>query len=136
MFKHIAAFTAAFAGALGLAPIAHADTTLTQADWCNQQGGNVPVFAPFQHYTVCARPGAIVGVFMAPPEAIKFAIPDRYMGAYMVDPNNAFSDWIIPAGAQPAPPHVDPQIACDNIGPGGSDICNHDIWLRVMNGTE
>jgi hypothetical protein len=136
MLKRIAVVAATFAGAVALAPISHADTTVTQADWCSQHGGLVPIFAPFQGYTVCAQPGAVVGVFMAPPKAIKYAITDQYMGAYMVDPSDAFSDWIIPDGAQPAPPHVDPQIACDNIGPGGTDICNHEIWLRVMNGTE
>lgn len=35
-----------------------------------------------------------------------------------------------PAG----PPPPDPQIACDNIGPGGSSVCNHEIWLRVTHG--
>ncbi len=30
-----------------------------------------------------------------------------------------------------APPPPPPQqIACDNIGPGGTSVCNHDIWLR------
>ena len=113
-------------------PLAHADTTLTQADWCNRSG-TVPVIAPFQNFTVCAKPGTVPGLFVALPQAINRAIPQQFQGAYPVDIGNAFSDWIIPDGAQPAPPTPDPQIACDNIGPNRSIVCNHEIWLKVMN---
>jgi hypothetical protein len=32
----------------------------------------------------------------------------------------------------PPPPPPEPEVACDNIGPGGTTICNHDIWVQLQ----
>jgi len=126
------------AGTLVLSPAAHADTTLTVQQICSEAGGNlVPMTVIASPELSCGDPaywastGTVPGLFISAPPSISRTVQRLHQGAYSTDPVNPWADWIVPAGSQPAAPYVDPQIACDNIGPGGSMICNHDIWVNL-----
>ena len=131
---------AAFIGAaLALAPTAQADTTLTVQQICSEAGANlVPMPVVASPELSCGDPaywastGTAPGLFIAPPPSISRTVTRLHQGAFSTNPADPWANWIVPAGSQPAPPPVDPKIACDNIGPNRSIICNHDIWLRVM----
>ena len=68
---------AAVIAAMVVMPVAHTDPTLTQADWCNQSS-TVPVLAPFQNFTVCAKPGTVPGLFVALPQSDKQSNPSAF----------------------------------------------------------
>lgn len=125
--------------AVGISPVARADTTVTVQQICDEVGpGLVPMTVVSSPELTCGDPGywaktgTVPGLFIAPPPPISKTMARLHQGSFSTDPANPWADWVIPEGSQPAPPTPDPQIACDNIGPNRSIICNHEIWLDVM----
>ena len=81
--------------AVALAPPATADTTMTAAEICAKfSPGSYPVVNYNQG--ACGR-GPAPGLFTSLPW-IRGFMDDNFHGAYPVDPNIPFSDWIIPSG--------------------------------------
>ncbi|MFC7672122.1 hypothetical protein ACFQWH_03520 [Mycolicibacterium sp. GCM10028919] len=126
-------------GAFAFAPVAHADTTLTVQQICSEAGPNlVPMTVVASPELGCGDPaywastGTMPGLFIAAPPSVSRTITRLHQGSFSTDPANPWADWIVPAGSRLAPPYVDPQIACDNIGPNRSIICNHEIWVDAM----
>lgn len=88
--------------ALTAPPVAHAGTTMTAAEICERVSpGAPPKINPFTHNTACSRE-AIPGLFYSAP-SIQGWMAINYVGSYAVDPNDPFSDWVIPDGAGKAP---------------------------------
>ena len=103
MLKSIA--TATMATALLLAPVAHADQTISAAAICDQMTpGWVPMMAPLQPLAICAPAGTFLPGFMGTIHPINQYMGQKFQGSYPVNGADPFSDWIIPAGAQPAGP--------------------------------
>lgn len=114
MIKPIVACATA-AAAVALAPLAHADQTITAAAICDQMTpGWVPMMAPLQPISICAPAGTILPGFMGTIRDINSYMDQRYHGSYPVNATDPFSDWIIPAGAGPKP--RDPYGWIDNSG--------------------
>ncbi|EHB48676.1 hypothetical protein MycrhDRAFT_5517 [Mycolicibacterium rhodesiae JS60] len=126
-------FVAAAAAALTLAPVANADTTVTVQQICSEAGKNlVPMTVVASPELTCGDPaywnktGTVPGLFIAPPPPLSRTIGRLHQGSYPVDPANPWSDWVVPAGSQPAPPPApQPMVACDRIN--GAIVCGPDI---------
>lgn len=102
MLRYIAATT--LGASLLLAPVAHADQTITAAAICDQMTpGLVPMMAPLQPFAICAPPGTMLPGFMGTIRPIYSYMDNRYQGSYQVNAADPFSDWIIPTGAGPKP---------------------------------
>lgn len=104
MIKHLTiTVTAAVLVLVCTAPFAHAETSMTAAEICNEAApGTTPKVNPFTHSTACSN-ALVPGLFMAAP-SVQNWMANNYVGSYPVDPNNPFSDWTVPDGARKAPP--------------------------------
>lgn len=90
-------------GTLIVAPTARADTTMTAAEICSQAApGTALKLDPFSQRAVCSN-ALVPGLFMTSPAAVASWMDRNFVGSYPIDPNNPFSDWVVPAGAGKKP---------------------------------
>ncbi|WP_156661513.1 hypothetical protein [Mycobacterium sp. 852002-51163_SCH5372311] len=88
--------TGFWAAAVVLAPIAHADHTVTATQACAEAlPGSIPVQLTFelscQDPDVWKRQGTLPGT-----EAMPALMARVFPGSYRVNPANRWSDWVIP----------------------------------------
>jgi hypothetical protein len=124
MIKHLLIGGMALGVILGTAPAAHADTTMTAAQICSDlKPGSFPVIAFGTNRGACGS-GPLEGMVMA-PGLIEGFMNSYYYGAFPVDPNNPFSDWIVPAGVTRGtskPPEQQHSYACNDAGYCGPEV--------------
>ena len=67
----------------------------------------MPIFASLD--LTCGDPaywrktGTVPGLFIAAPPSIPRIMAELRPGSHSTDPANAWADWVIPDGSQPAP---------------------------------
>ncbi|MCV7193766.1 hypothetical protein [Mycolicibacterium brumae] len=97
--KRLVIAAAAAGAALALAPLAQADQTVTVQQACGMlQVGTQPYSYGDKHIACVTPEDYEVGEYPKDTQALQNEMQSRFPGSHKVDPNDPWSDWVIPGG--------------------------------------
>lgn len=95
--KLLAIAAAAAGAALTLAPLAQADQTVTVQQACGMLQVGTQPYSYGNKHIACVTPEAYeVGEYPKETQALQSEMHSRFPGSHQVDPNDPWSDWVIP----------------------------------------